>query len=229
VYGACFAKDDPESIIPLSWVMAAVKRWHARYDAKVVSGPSGVRVIGADTAGHGTDSTVFYERVGKTLTLKEKYGKSQPMELAGKLKNLMRDDAILNIDTTFGEGVGTAFRLEELGLYDRINKVQFSEKTETTDRTGYTHFANVRALLWWNMREVLDPENGENAELMDDEALIGDLVSVKRAKMRSDGKLMIEPKDDIKKRIGRSPDEGDACCLAFYKDEAGEGPGVATV
>jgi hypothetical protein len=78
-------------------------------------------------------------------------------------------------------------------------------------------FKNTRALLWWNMREMLDPENHENVALPDDELLIGDLTAVRRLPITSDGKLVIEPKEDIKKRIGRSPDDGDACCLAFFE------------
>lgn len=33
---------------------------------------------------------------------------------------------------------------------------------------------------------------------------------------RSDGRIIIEPKDDIKKRLGRSPDKFDALANTFY-------------
>jgi hypothetical protein len=216
-----FATDSPDSVIPLTWVNMAVDRWN-RWRSQ--STPLvGKKVIGADTAGRGVDKTVIMSRTGNTVTDVERYKKSQPMELAGKLKNAMGDDAILNIDVSYGEGAGTAFRICEFdGYAERVNFVNFASKADRTDRTGNITFVNTRALMWWNMREMLDPENNENVALPDDEHLIGDLVSVRRLPMRSDGKLVIESKEDIKKRIGRSTDDGDACCLAFLIDNVQE-------
>ena len=37
-----------------------------------------------------------------------------------------------------------------------------------------------------------------------------------RWSFRSDGKIIIEPKEDIKKRLGRSPDKFDALANTFY-------------
>jgi hypothetical protein len=34
----------------------------------------------------------------------------------------------------------------------------------------------------------------------------------------SGGKIQVESKDDIKKRIGRSTDDGDAVVMAFFED-----------
>jgi hypothetical protein len=220
-----FATDSPDAIIPLSWVEAAVQRWYGW--AKSGKSLEGKNVIGADTAGRGVDMTAIYHRFGNTIIRIDRFRKSQPMELAGKLKNDMGQRAILNIDVSYGEGAGTAYRISEFpGYRSRINFVNFSSKTPKTDRTGVITFVNVRALMWWNMREMLDPENGENVALPDDELLIGDLVSVRRMPMRSDGKLLIESKEDIKKRIGRSTDDGDACCLAFYLDHVEDVAGV---
>ena len=102
-------------------------------------------------------------------------------------------------------------------LKDRINAVNFGSKTDKTDRFGLRTFANVRACMWWNMRDMLDPDAGFDICLPDDPMLIGDLVSPRRL-IRSDGKILIEAKEEIKKRLGRSTDDGDACCLAFYLD-----------
>ena len=37
-----------------------------------------------------------------------------------------------------------------------------------------------------------------------------------RWRFRSDGRIIIEPKEDIKKRLGRSPDRFDALANTFY-------------
>ena len=82
-----------------------------------------------------------------------------------------------------------------------------------TDRTGQLTFVNKRAWMYWNMREVLDPINGDNVVLPDDPELKADLTAP-RFMVRSNG-IQIESKEDIKTRLGRSPDKGDAACLAF--------------
>ena len=209
-----FATDAPDCVIPLEWIERAVARWRTWKDNGCVT--TGTLIIGADTAGQGVDKTVFAYKYNKILAKLERFGKSRPMEIAGSLKVKLGVTGIVNIDTSFGEGVGTADRLLEYPeLKNRVNKIQFGSKTDKRDRTGQIEFKNTRALLWWNMRELLDPDNHEDIALPDDELLIGDLAAVKRLPFGSDGRLCIEPKEDIKKRIGRSPDDGDACCLAF--------------
>ena len=217
-----FATDSPDAVIPFTWVQMAVQRWYNW--AQSGGAINGGKVIGADTAGRGVDKTVFFHRYGNVGAKIVRYKKSQPMELAGKLKNEMGLTALLNIDVSYGEGAGTAYRLVEFpGYRSRVNFVNFSAKTDVTDRTGIITFVNMRARMWWNMREMLDPENHEDVALPDDENLIGDLVAVRRLPMRSDGKLAIESKEDIKKRLGRSTDDGDACCLAYLHNNLESG------
>ncbi len=77
-------------------------------------------------------------------------------------------------------------------------------------------FVNRRAEAWWHMREELNPdrEGGSAIALPEDPELLADLSSPTFEITRAGVK--IEPKDDIKKRLGRSPDKGDAVvmCLA---------------
>lgn len=209
-----FAKDSDDSVIPLSWVDAAIERWHRWKDEGCKR--EGVHIIGADTAGQGVDKTVFAHRFGKVITHLDRFGKSRPMECAGQLKIAMGADAKVHLDVCFGEGAGTADRLKEFPeCAARVIPVKASEGTDQTDRSGHIHYANVRAAMWWNMREMLDPENKEEICLPDDPLLIGDLTAPRR-KFRSNGDLLIESKDDIKARIGRSTDDGDAVVQAFY-------------
>ncbi|CAM7287154.1 hypothetical protein KLPMMMO221M1_26295 [Klebsiella pneumoniae] len=50
--------------------------------------------------------------------------------------------------------------------------------------------------------------------MLDDQETADDL-SAAEYKVRVDGKIVIEPKEDIKERIGRSPGKGDALLLTF--------------
>jgi phage terminase large subunit len=75
-------------------------------------------------------------------------------------------------------------------------------------------FSNLRAELYWNLREALNPDLEEPIALPPDDELLMELSSVKY-QIDSRGRTKLEPKEDMKKRIGRSPDRADAVVLAF--------------
>jgi len=87
-----------------------------------------------------------------------------------------------------------------------------SEATSARDKTGQLGFVNRRAEWFWTLREALDPKNGEDLALPPDRELLADLCSA-RYKVTVRG-IQIESKEDIMKRIGRSPDKGDSLCDA---------------
>ena len=93
------------------------------------------------------------------------------------------------------------------------------------DKTGQLKFLNNRAAMWWNMRELLDPANGHEVMLPNEPRLIGDLVAPKWT-TNSKGVIQLESKDSIRKRIGHSPDDGDACCIAYWSYQRSTGGGV---
>jgi hypothetical protein len=75
---------------------------------------------------------------------------------------------------------------------------------------------NLRAEMYWRMREALDPEHGDDVALPPGNELIADLCSA-TYKPTTAG-IQIEDKDKIKERIGRSPDVGEAILLANLFD-----------
>ena len=119
-----------------------------------------------------------------------------------------------------GIGAGVTDRLREL----QVPVVGFtaSAGTKRTDASGEFTFLNLRAAAWWNMREMLDPARGSTMMLPDDEMLKADLTAPKW-KVRSGAKIQIESKDDIRKRLGRSTDSGDATIQAFDNDASPAG------
>lgn len=68
------------------------------------------------------------------------------------------------------------------------------------------------------MRELLDPSAGATLALPDDDELVGDLCAPKW-RINSTGRIQVESKDDIRKRLGRSTDLGDAVVMAFSVSE----------
>jgi hypothetical protein len=71
---------------------------------------------------------------------------------------------------------------------------------------------NTRAWLYWQLRESLDPANGDNIMLPPDPELKADLCAV-RWKFTVSG-VQAESKEEIFKRLHRSTDKGDAVTLA---------------
>jgi hypothetical protein len=80
------------------------------------------------------------------------------------------------------------------------------------DRSNLLKFSNKRAELHWRMREALDPEAEIPMALPPDPELLADLTAP-RYTVKSNG-IVVEPKADIKKRIGRSPDKGESAMYA---------------
>ena len=209
--------DDPWQVIPTAWVRAAQARGKARKRPDVP-----LTTAGVDVARGGDDQTVIAKRYGNWFAPLEKHaGRSTPDGPTGAavvFVSLGNDlQATINVDVI---GVGAsvydslAYQQAEDGQHLNVVGVNFSERTSARDRSGMLGFRNIRAEAWWAMREALDPEKGDDISLPDDPELLADLVSPKW-KMAASG-IQIESKDEIKKRIGRSPDCGDAVVLANY-------------
>jgi len=134
--------------------------------------------------------------VGRTRGILDRYGKSATIDV-------------------IGIGAGVVDRLREMGY--NIKAFNSSEHTDRLDVSGELGFTNVRSAAWWNLRELLDPSSDSEIALPPDDLLTGDLVSP-HWRIMSGGKIQVESKDDIKVRIGRSTDHGDAVVMAFWDD-----------
>ena len=98
-------------------------------------------------------------------------------------------------------------------LGDRAVAMNASEKSDERDKSGELGFFNQRAQWWWGMREALNPASGVDLALPPDPELKVDLCAP-RWNLTPRG-IQIESKDDLRKRIGRSPDRGDAVVYAL--------------
>jgi hypothetical protein len=87
-------------------------------------------------------------------------------------------------------------------------------RCDVKDRSEELGFANLRSAAWWGLRERLDPAFGATLALPPDDRLTGDLMAPKW-RMLSGGKIQVESKADIVKRLGRSPDDGDAVMMVL--------------
>jgi hypothetical protein len=142
--------------------------------------------------------------------------KEDTMETTGRVQAALHGSNALPIVDVLNMGKGVVDRLREMGRpVVAFNASAGSKKRDSTNEFG---FVNCRAAAWWNMRELLDPESLADIALPPDDLLIGDLTAP-RWKVMSGGNIQIESKEDIKKRIGRSTDDGDAVIQAFWEGE----------
>jgi len=180
----------------------------------------GRRIFACDVARFGEDETAIATRQGNAVIGQiERIGKQDTMATANRLAGRLRTNAAsASAVDVIGIGAGVVDRLRELRL--PVSAFNASEHTDATDMSGEFTFPNVRSAAWWNMREMLDPSRNSNIMLPPDEELKTDLTAP-RWDIKPGAKITVEPKDQIHKRIGRSPDRGDAVVIAFW-------PGTST-
>jgi hypothetical protein len=141
------------------------------------------------------------------------------MKIAGMVYNILNKakQAVAMIDT-IGEGAGVLSRLFELNIKNAFS-CKYSESAQfLTDYTGEYEFANMKAYLYWAVRDWLNPAFGSEACLPPLPELIAEAVEIKYV-FQSNGKIIIEPKEKTRERLGRSPDYFDALANTFYPVE----------
>lgn len=202
-------EDDPWQVIPSSWIDAAMKRWQPREVKGVMDS------IGADIAAGGRDNMVIYKRHGTWFDQPVRIpGNQIPQDRAGPIAaghiiSHRKDRAPVHADVV-GWGLSCCNFLTANEVQTVPINFANGSKGKTVD--GKLSFCNLRAEVIWRMREALDPDNPVPTALPPDPLLRGDLASY-RWELRPGG-IFIMPKDEQKKRLGRSPDDGDACCMA---------------
>lgn len=210
-----FPTADSEGVVPLGWVEEAMARWRDWRDAGCPTPDVSEReVIGADIAREGEDQTCVALRHGHIVTELRKYTKSDTMQTTGHITAALssRPGSLAIVDV-IGVGGGVVDRLRE--LKKPVQPFNASGNARGyKDKTGEFGFVNLRAAAWWRMRELLDPRHSK-IMLPDSEILKADLT-VPHWKVTSTGKIQIESKEDIRKRLGRSTDEGDAVVMSFW-------------
>jgi hypothetical protein len=174
--------------------------------------PYGPVVVGVDPAGMGADRTSIAWRQGRCITKIESRRGLDTMEVAGWVQKIIREEkpARVNIDVG-GLGVGVYDRLYETASNRRIiNAVNFGGKPvepAPRDEKGNPAGgpANRRAEMWMFLKKALE---AGRFVLPDRDSLQADLVSC-GYKFNSAGQLVLESKQDMRKRGLPSPDEAD--------------------
>ena len=197
-------KQEPDTLIPIDWVEAAMLREYQ------VRGREAV--IGVDVARFGDDSTVIVCRQERRIVSIDAVHGNDTMQVVGKIREVadryVKHDIYVD---EIGMGSGVVDRLGELRY--NVHGVNVGSKPDDDER-----FVIKRDEIWWAARESLNPTNPAAVCLPEKaQELEADLTAMKWT-VQSDKKIAVEKKDKTKERLGRSTDYGDAYCLAVFKD-----------
>ena len=211
--------DQARQVIPTEHVRLAFQRWE-----KMTQPTETLRAMGVDVSRGGRDATVIAKQYDNYFTPLTKLDAAETKTgddvAASVMENLTDDEkqASIVLDLT---GVGSS-------PYDILISHQYNvdgfvgaSKSSYTDKAGRLNFVNRRAEAWWKFREALDPTSGEDIALPPDSELMADLTSP-TWKLATRG-IQIEEKEEIIKRLGRSPDAGDAVVMCYNATSRGSG------
>lgn len=199
-----FPKGDDDTIIPLEAVEAAVGR-----DVEVI--PHAPIVWGLDVARLGANESALAKRKGNHVLepVVTFHGKDL-MQLCGTLVAEFQalppalKPADICVDA-IGMGAGVVDRLRELGLPVRGINVSEHQATNLAYGNLKAELWHGRMRAWFVARDCKIPKDGQ---------LIKELTMI-RTKHKSDGRLMVESKTELRNRGVSSPDRADALAMTF--------------
>jgi len=204
-------KDNEFQVIPTTWILSAQARWKkdGYKDFAMTS-------MAFDPAGGGNDSEELIWRHGgwyaQPITASGKVT-SDGSRAAGVIVQYRREGAPVVVDVGGGYGGAVTQRLSD----NHIKAVAFNGTNASSGKSidGKLGFYNKRAESWWRFREALNPdqEGGSVIALPPSAEMRADLASP-RWELTARG-VKIESKDEIRKRLGRSPGKGDVVVMGL--------------
>ena len=205
---AQFPQDSEDGVVPSSWLARARR-------TELVADEDDELELGLDVAAGGADRTVCWARKGPVALGKWHWREGEPATLASNVLEVIRETGamFLKVDSIgVGWGIGGVLQAwREEGKHDcQIVPVNVSEASGEDPE----HLLNLRAELWWRVREACRDSAWDLRALDDDDA--ADLTAPKFHTRNPKRRIQVESKDEIKKRLRRSTDSADALLLAFH-------------
>ena len=211
-----FPSEGSDALVQLDWLEDAIA-------AKEIDSEDDDRLfIGLDIAYTGSDETVMVARRGKNIISCHRWLKEDTRgEVLHLLNTKYRDVVAVRVDSI---GVGSFY---EKWLADQGVPTIAANVAQKPSRHLKTQYKNLRAEAWWSIRTQLkDREIGGlcNLDQKDADELSSQL-STPKYRYDGSGKLVIESKEDMKRRGVSSPDLADALVLAFAEIDRWSPPG----
>ncbi|MFD3917130.1 hypothetical protein [Streptomyces sp. NPDC058603] len=171
--------------------------------------------LGVDVGGGG-DETVIRERRGRRAGREWSAHTDRPEKIAPLILKAIKETGAdsVKIDS-IGVGFGVIGELRNAANRGEhqatIHAVNVSTTPSEPDK-----YLNLRAELWWVIGRGLSERGGWDLAMMDNADMTVAQMLEPRWDVDPQGRIRVEKKDEIRKRLGRSPDNADALLLAFY-------------
>jgi len=161
-------------------------------------------IMGVDPARYGSDKTVIRFRQGRNGRVIDpvKLKGLDNMQVANRCAHLIDQYNPDGVCIDAGNGTGIIDRLREMNY--KVHEVWFGAKSDKQE------WANKRSEIWDKMREWLKGGTIDN-----DTDLIDDLAGPEYDFQGNSDKILLEPKDKMRKRGLPSPDDADALAVTF--------------
>lgn len=205
-----FPSDHPWSVVRLTdTYVCRLEQVRAREELVPVE-------LGVDVGGGG-DDTVVRERRGMRAGREWREHSDRPELIARLVVHAINvtGATCVKVDSNgIGHGlVGELRNLKELGHHDaKVYGVNVSEKATRPDL-----YFNLRSQLWWEVGRLgCESRAHDFSEMENADATIAQLLEP-RYEHDLKGRVKVEPKDETRKRLGRSPDNADALLLAYFQ------------
>ena len=158
-----------------------------------------------DVARYGSDHSVILRRRGCVVEEIRTFNGLDTMELAGWVAAAIREfQPVQTCIDEVGVGSGVVDRLREQGYGVRGVNVAHAARQKGI-------FANLRAEGYWRLRDLF--YTGQIA-IPPDQQLMGELAAMQYG-FDSQGRILLESKEDMRKQGIASPDRADALMLSF--------------
>jgi uncharacterized protein (DUF302 family) len=205
-----FPEQGEDTLFPLNWIEAACQRNIE---------PGFPREMSLDVAYMGADDCVLAYRQGNYARILDSWNKQDTTASAKRVANHMISfgASVVKVDI-IGVGAGVADQLNGFIGEDKVQKINVAEamtpptRHEDLNKYHEKQFLNYRAELFLQLKERF--ERGDIDIDPHDEELKTELSMIKY-KINNSGKIQIESKDDMRKRLGKSPDRTDALVYLF--------------
>ena len=208
-------QDHEWQLIPTAWVQLAQERWR--------NAPAKNRrmiAISADIAMGGKDDLVIgslHEDLWfSPLDAIRGVDVKSPPQVAQEITRRRRQGADTSVDLTGGWGSGVKSHLEQDQDIPCAGIV-YSERSGARTYDDRFGFLNIRAQMYVQFKEALDPEGpaGEPIMLPDDPRVLAELTAPRWKLKGTD--MQIESKDDIRQRLGTSTDRADVIVMLWHR------------
>ena len=209
-------KTDPDQIISHEMIQ----------NAFLVEPKEGESSLGVDVARYGDDKTVLTLTNGNAVQNIWAYEQMSTVRTAIITHNIMIEHIVaadrVGVDAVgLGAGVVDYLKSKNLPIKEIIGGAKPISGAFEDRSMHYAGFYNLRSQMYFyarklfNEKKIAFPEKNTQIKY-----LIGDLTTP-RYHNRDDKRIQVEKKDEIKARIGRSPDYGDSFLYAIFAEKVG--------